>query len=198
MFSDVSRDLLEICEVAASDLDLTERCRFAVASADDLTVIGRSSVDVVMTRSVLIYVKDKARAFEEFYRVLRPGGRNSLFEPINRMGMQVSRSWRGDTSCLVEPLVSRVRAVFERTQPLGTDPMLDFDERDLIRLAERAGFAEVRLQLFVEITSQRPGSWESFLRTVANPKVPSLGEAIEDALDPAERDELAARTSSTG
>ena len=41
------------------------------------------SVDVVTTRSVLIYVKDKAAALREFYRVLKPGGRVSLFEPIN-------------------------------------------------------------------------------------------------------------------
>jgi ubiquinone/menaquinone biosynthesis C-methylase UbiE len=43
-----------------------------------------ASVDVVTTRSVLIYVKDRARAFAEFARVLRPGGRTSLYEPINR------------------------------------------------------------------------------------------------------------------
>ena len=44
---------------------------------------GEASVDVVTTRSVLIYVKDKARAMREFYQVLKPGGRVSLFEPIN-------------------------------------------------------------------------------------------------------------------
>ena len=37
------------------------------------------------TRSVLIYVADKAAAFAAMYRVLRPGGRISLFEPINRL-----------------------------------------------------------------------------------------------------------------
>jgi ubiquinone/menaquinone biosynthesis C-methylase UbiE len=40
-------------------------------------------VDAVTTRSVLIYVKDKRRASEEFHRVLKPGGRLSIFEPIN-------------------------------------------------------------------------------------------------------------------
>ena len=40
-------------------------------------------VDVVVARSVLIDVADKARAATEFHRVLRPSGRVSLYEPIN-------------------------------------------------------------------------------------------------------------------
>ncbi len=151
VFSDISRDLLETCETAASDLDLTSRCSFAVASADDLIAIETSSIDVVTTRSVLIYVKDKERAFEEFHRVLRPHGRVSLFEPINRYGTPVPPSWlSGYELTGLEPLVARVRSVFERTQPLDTDPMLDFDERDLVRLAEQAGFTKIRLQLTID------------------------------------------------
>jgi arsenite methyltransferase len=72
VFSDVSQDLLDICESAASDLGLLDRCRFTLASADDLGAISGESVDVVTTRSVLIYVKDKERAFQEFYRVPSP------------------------------------------------------------------------------------------------------------------------------
>jgi len=49
--------------------------------ADDLAAIPDASVDVVTTRSVLIYVRDKRRAFGEFARVLRPGGWISIFEP---------------------------------------------------------------------------------------------------------------------
>ena len=39
-----------------------------------------------MTRSVLIYVDDKRASFAALHRVLRPGGRVSMFEPINRFG----------------------------------------------------------------------------------------------------------------
>jgi arsenite methyltransferase len=55
------------------------------------------------TRSVLIYVADKAGAFREFHRVLRPGGRISLFEPINRYGLD---AWRFD----MMPVRPRVEA----------------------------------------------------------------------------------------
>lgn len=40
---------------------------------------------------MLIYVEDKQRAFDEFFRVLRPGGRLSIYEPINRFGMEERR-----------------------------------------------------------------------------------------------------------
>ena len=39
--------------------------------------------EFVTARSVLIYVEEKEAAFRAFHRVLRPGGRASLFEPIN-------------------------------------------------------------------------------------------------------------------
>jgi ubiquinone/menaquinone biosynthesis C-methylase UbiE len=45
-----------------------------------------ASVDAVTTRSVLIYVAQKQQVIHEFCRVLKPGGRLSLFEPINRFG----------------------------------------------------------------------------------------------------------------
>jgi ubiquinone/menaquinone biosynthesis C-methylase UbiE len=58
------------------------RCEFLLASSDDLSVVDES-VNVLMTRSTLIYLHDKARTLREFFRVLRRGGRLSMFEPIN-------------------------------------------------------------------------------------------------------------------
>lgn len=44
-----------------------------------------------MTRSVLVYVDDKACAFPAFHRVLRSGGRISLYEPINHRYIELNR-----------------------------------------------------------------------------------------------------------
>jgi len=84
VFSDVSRDLLDHSRSLAEEAGVLGRCKFVEAPADDLSALGDASVDAVTTRSVLIYVEDKRRAFSEFHRVLRPGGRLSVFEPINR------------------------------------------------------------------------------------------------------------------
>jgi len=82
MLADVSRDLLDHSEARAEEAGIADRCDFVRASATDLRAIGDGSVDVVTTRSVLIYVGDKRRAFEEFHRALRPDGRLSVFEPV--------------------------------------------------------------------------------------------------------------------
>src|SRR6266571_1924696 len=68
VFSDVSADLLAFCRDAAADLGVLDRCRFVEAGAEDLAAIDDDSVDVVTTRSVLIYVQDKAAALREFAR----------------------------------------------------------------------------------------------------------------------------------
>jgi arsenite methyltransferase len=195
IFSDVSTDLLDFCRKAASDLDMLDRCRFVEAAADDLGAIADASVDVVTTRSVLIYVQDKAAAFAEFARVLRPGGRISLWEPINRFGSQ--ERWQESFIGFpvdggLEEIAGRVRAVYEAIQPPDSDPMLDFDERDLLRLAEDAGFFPLELDLQAEVRHMLPRGWDSFVDTAWNPNVPTLRESMEQVLTRDERDRLTA------
>jgi arsenite methyltransferase len=134
IFSDVSSSLLDHCRQRAREQGVDTRCEFLVASADDLSSLPDGSVDVVTTRSVLIYVRNKGRAFHEFSRVLRPGGRLSIFEPINRYFEACEdgeRFWNYDTTPVAD-LARKVDAVYRRAQPRGSDPMLDFDERDLL------------------------------------------------------------------
>jgi arsenite methyltransferase len=122
---------------------LLDRCRF-LASADSLERIADASVDVVTTRSVLIYVTDKAEALQAFYRVLRPGGRISVFEPIGVLIRDRERLLGYDITP-VKPLAAKIGAFYQSIQPPGPNPMLDFDERDLVRHAEQAGFADISL-----------------------------------------------------
>jgi arsenite methyltransferase len=182
VFADVSVALLDESRTLAGELEALERCEFVEAPADDLSALADGSVDVVTTRSVLIYVEDKAGAFAEFFRVLRPGGRISLFEPINTFGMEERRrEFLGLDEPAVETAGAKLNALFAELQP-ADDPMLDFDERDLIRDAERAGFFPVRadVRLVVEPPGRR--GWEGFLHASGNPKLPTFAEAMEEAL----------------
>jgi arsenite methyltransferase len=88
-FSDVSAELLDFCRDAAAERGIAERCEFVHTALPALARIPDGSVDAVTMRSVLIYVADKATAIANLHRVLCPGGRLALFEPINRL------SWPG-------------------------------------------------------------------------------------------------------
>jgi arsenite methyltransferase len=192
IFSDISQDLLDHCRAAAAAEGLLDRCRFVLASADRLTDIADASVDVVTTRSVLIYVKDKAAALQEFHRVLRRGGRVSLFEPINVL-MRDRDRFVGYDITPVKPLVAKLQAFYESIQPPGIDPMVDFDERDLVRHVEQAGFPVVDLELRVSVkNTKEPVPWERFLRMSGNPLVPPLGEILNRVLSPREITEFTA------
>ena len=188
VFADVSRPLLEECRELAAGAGLLDRCRFVESPATALDV-DDGSIDVVAMRSVLIYVEDKRRAFDEFHRVLRPGGRISLFEPINRFGMEERRCTGGYDVEGVDELIARVAALYYTIQP-ETDPMLDFDERDLLTLADDAGFFPVTLEYRGRIESPEPRRWEAFLQSSGNPKIPTLAEAMAETLTDAERDRL--------
>ncbi len=193
VFSDVSQDLLDHDRALADELGVSDRCRFVRAAAEDLTPVTDASVDVVTTRSVLAYVAAKERAFAEFARVLRPGGRISLYEPINRLGYPEPPDRFGgyDVSPLQE-LAAKMNAVYDRHQSADTDPMLDFDERDLLAFAQRAGFAEQHLELRVDVRPHAPRRWETFAHSAPNPLAPTLTEAMAGSLTPDEAERFAA------
>lgn len=194
-FSDVSEQLLDRCAELAAEAGIADRCRFVRAAASDLSPVDAGSVDAVTLRSVLIYETDKAAAFTEFHRVLRPGGRLSLFEPINRFGADETDPARfmGRDLASVADLAAKVKAVYDAIQPPDTDPMLDFDERDLLRLAEVAGFAEIHLRLDADIEAPEPTPWNAFLHQSGNPRIPTFAEAMDQALTAQETARLTAR-----
>jgi ubiquinone/menaquinone biosynthesis C-methylase UbiE len=199
IFSDISDDLLQHARALAQEMNVLDRCQFVHASADDLSTFADGSIDAVTTRSVLIYVSAKQRAFDEFYRVLRspdgvsrkPGGVLSIFEPINRFAYPEppQRFCGYDVTPVVE-IANKVKAVYLGIQPSDTDPMTDFDERDLIACAEKAGFTQIGLELQIEIKPPDEGNWEAFLHVAGNPKVPTIEEAMQQALTLEERETL--------
>jgi arsenite methyltransferase len=185
IFSDVSDACLDDCRAIAGDA-----ARYVRAGATDL---GDLEADVVTTRSVLIYVDEKQQAFDEFFRVLRPGGRLSIFEPINSFGCEERRRTFGGFD------VDGVEELVARLWPDDDDvnrAMIDFDERDLFAFAERAGFTDVKLDYRAEIgrdVLRMPRVWDAFLNSSPNPLLPTLAETMAERLDPDEIDRVTAK-----
>jgi arsenite methyltransferase len=180
IFSDVSADLLDVCrEIAAGD----PRCEFVLGSVDELP-LPDESVDVATTRSVLIYVEDKLRALRELHRVLRSGGRLSIFEPINafEFPQPEQRFAQWDVTAVAD-LSNRVKAHYRSA--VSDQTLIDFDERDLVRWVEEAGFAEIGMDYEVRIEpGYRVANWEAYERSSGNPLAPTVREAAEAALGP--------------
>ena len=186
IFSDVSRALLECCRDAVRSREALDRAEFVTAAAEDLAGIPDESVDVATARSVLIYVVDKPAAFASLYRVLRPGGRISLFEPINRlMFPEPDGRFCGYDLSSVGELVARVRAIFTAGEPADRTAMMGFDDRDLAKLAEEAGFDSVHVECHIDIDrggGDSPISLEALLDGAPNPNAPTAREAVDAAL----------------
>jgi arsenite methyltransferase len=193
IFSDISSDLLERCRELARSARILDRCIFLEAPARDLSPVESGSVDAVTVRSVLIYENERPRAFGEFNRVLRAGGRLSLYEPINRFSHpEPEDRFYGYDASAVEEIAAKVKAVYERAQPHDSCSMLDFDERDILALAQQAGFREVHLSLEADVEPYESSpwrmSWETMLQSAFNPLAPTLDEAMAEALTSEEAD----------
>jgi len=197
VFSDVSADLLEQC-TRLLDGAGDGRGSTVEAALPDLAAVRNEATDVVVLRSVLIYVHDKARAFRALHRVLRHGGRLSLFEPINSFGFPEPDGylWGFNMSGLEEQ-AAKVHAAYADTVDTGDgDPMLGFDERDLVRWAEQSGFTNIILDHHARIVSSHPSvgtSLRTYLASSPNPMVGSFGDQLRRALTPHELQQVTNR-----
>jgi arsenite methyltransferase len=191
IFEDISEELLERCrEIAGGD----PRCRFVNAPVTDLP-LDDESVDGVTVRSVLIYVPEKQRALDELFRVLRPGGRLSLFEPLNSYGFpEPDETFLGfRLPDELRPLSDRVKLVWRSIDSPEYNAMHDWAERDLLRWVENAGFREVEYEARYEVKPADPvESFEVRWQQAGNPLVPNLKEAIAQALAPEEGERFVA------
>jgi hypothetical protein len=125
--------------------------------------------------------------------VLKPGGRISLFEPINSRSTALNHDTLfGFPVAPISSLADKVRAVFEAAAP-SDGPMMGFDETDLLRVAEAVGFSQIAVTL--ELSSSLESgyvvaSWTQLMQMSPNPNAPTVGEAIEQALDAEEAQRL--------
>ncbi len=196
ILADVSRPLLLHAERLALSLGLRDHCAFLETAAEALAGVPDSSIDAVVTRAVLAYVADRAAAARRFFEVLRPGGRVSIAEPINQdAAVQLTALTEMLPGRPATPLTEWT-ALLQRCRSLqmpstragiGANPLTNFTERSLVQLFESAGFAEIHMELHIDIRKARPMPWGAFIDIAPLPGTPTLREIFAGHLSEAER-----------
>jgi ubiquinone/menaquinone biosynthesis C-methylase UbiE len=185
---------LVLSDVSASVVDhlrarvppsLVDRVSVVPSPVEALDAVDDASVDVVLSRSVLIYARDLAAAFTSMSRVLRPGGRLSLFEPLWRFHEppDAAGEFFGRDLAPVAEEVSAVRAVYAASSA----GWADVSAAALGAGAEAAGFARIRILVEAESVPLTPGDDAQVRQALSgrpNPGAPSATEAARAALAP--------------
>jgi arsenite methyltransferase len=186
IFEDISEELLDVCRAIA---DGDPRCSFLNAPVTDLP-LTEESVDVVTLRSVVIYVPEKQRAFDEVFRVLKPGGRLSLFEPVNSFGYPEpdERFFGIRLPDELREASDRVKDVWRSIDVPEHQSMHDWSERDLLGWVETAGFGRIAYDVHYDVKPTDPvANYDVRIRQAGNPLAPTIDEALDRALTPEER-----------
>jgi len=193
---DVSGPLLSYAEQLANELGVASQCTFFEGGAEKLSGMDDGRFDVVMTRAVLAYVANKAAALREFHRVLKPGGRISIAEPIFRdqaiEAVALTRTLGaapGEGKSDFLRLLQRWKAAqFPSTEEeMRLSPIANYSERDLIRFAHEAGFVDIHLELHVDVRPSSVTTWEVFLGASPHPLAPTLRTILAQQFSEQER-----------
>ena len=194
--TDVSAPMLRHARARALERGVAGQCTFLLAPADRLEGIADASLDVVVTRSVLAYVADKVGALREFQRVLKPGGRISLAEPVfqdEALAAQAIRTVIETTPPAalspLMPLLHRWKAAQypDTAEKIRASAIANYSERDLLRFAQNAGFTRVHLELHIDAFPSMLRSWAVFVNSSPHPLAPPLAQIMAEQFSAEER-----------
>lgn len=195
-FVDISPALIAYTARCAQERGVAARCRFVVASAQALSELADASVDVVTARAVIAYLHDKAAALAQCARILRPGGRISMVDPIFAdRAYQLAgfasqlRAQHGDAALRYIDYVHRCGAAHlpDTIEGIRANPLTNYSERDLVSFFERVGFIDIHLRLHVDCVPALPIPWEVYLQTSPRAGAPTFGQILADRFSPDER-----------
>ncbi|WP_321932201.1 class I SAM-dependent methyltransferase [Paraburkholderia guartelaensis] len=194
--TDVSVSLLRHTSERATERGVASQCVFLQCPAESLRLIEDASVDVVVARAVVGYLPDKPAVFREFLRVLKPGGRISLADPIRRDEAFETCSLKTlittGSAAEVSPfftLLHRWKATqFPDTEEAARQsPMTNFSERDLVSFAMKAGYTDVHMEFHIDVGAAKVNDWDVFLDSTPFPWAPTLRQLLSDAFTAQER-----------
>lgn len=186
LLTDISQAVVEHLQAELLP-ELANKVEILASPAESLDGVADDSVDVVLVRSVLIYASDLRAVFASFARVLRPGGRLSVFEPLWGFFDQVTAPGEYFGRDLSE-VADEVQLV---VQGFGSGPGVAsgfaVSAPKLVAAAEMAGFGAVDAAVDVKSAPMIPGDDAAVnvaLHGRPNPNAPSAAEIAAEVLSP--------------
>lgn len=194
--ADISPALLKRAEEAAIQRGVRGQCTFMQGSAESLPGLATGSMDVVTMRSVLVYLANKGAVAREFHRILKPGGRVSIAEPIYRdeaLNLETLTRHLAGQPINAETLDTRLFLRWKAAQlptslvEINENPLTNFTEHDLVSIFEQAGFTDIHLEFHIDVRKLAPESWEKILDSAPRPDTPTLREVLATRFTEEER-----------
>ena len=136
--SDAFADCIEECRKIAEKLGIENEIEFLQTDATDIK-LPDSSADVITVRSVLVHLLDKPKAINEFFRVLKPGGRISAYEAIMS---RTTKFYEFINPCNF-PGYEKLKETEDKIMSDENDPLMNFNENSLRKNLEDAGFKNI-------------------------------------------------------
>jgi len=196
LLTDISLPMQKYAATRAAERGVSRQCSFLLCDAEQLHGIEDGSVDVVVTRSVLAYVSDKVAALREFFRVLKPGGRISLAEPVFQDEAFAARALRASIEGQSAQTIDRFQQLLHRWKSaqfpdtedkMKKSPIANYSERDLLGFAQRSGFVDIHLELHVDVFPSIIKKWDVYLKVSPHPLAPPLGAILAEQFTAEER-----------
>jgi arsenite methyltransferase len=196
VMTDISPALLQRAEEKANELGVRGQCMFLPGRAEAIPGVASGTADVVTMRSVLVYIEDKAAVAREFHRLLKPGGRISIAEPIYRDDALNLLKLAQDLKNAPDGPAARDNELFLRwksaqlpstPEEIEASPLTNFSEHDLVTIFERTGFSEIHLELHIDTRRLAAQPWDTILDAAPRPNTPTLREVLATRFNEDER-----------
>lgn len=142
IFSDKFEDCLVECKKLIDTLQIAPKYEFLQTGCESIK-LEKKSVNKALMRSVLVHILDKQTAINEIYRILKPGGIFSAFEPVIRSN---TRYYELTMPYNISDYEDFKKAEMELMSN-ENDPLTNFDENSLAKNLEEAGFKDASLDV---------------------------------------------------
>ena len=183
---DLSEDCLEECKNLAVECNMGKEFETLISDIYDIA-LEDNFADIAVMRSVLVHVRNKPKAIAEIYRILKPGGRFSFFEPVVSSNTKYNE--------LISPTMKNFDKFKEVEIQIMNDqnsPLTNFTEETLKSDIEEAGFKNINFELAEEksIYPVKAEMIEPWFNTPTSPGNPSLKDKLLKYFEPDEVDEF--------